>query len=80
MAWHLFKKKFKCGICGAVFDTKDNLDAHSKTHEVSVTGNQQQNAASTQGQSANLFQCETCGQQFSTREELDAHIKTHGTQ
>ncbi len=53
--------QYKCGACGASFDTQEELMNHSKVHM----------------QSVKQYRCPSCGASFASQTELMEHSKTH---
>ena len=83
-------KKFSCGICKKVFQTKQKLDVHTRVHTgkkpfvcstcgkgFSTNGNLQRHQ-STHSQERR-FQCDICpeGKFFKTKNDLSIHTKYH---
>ncbi len=58
--------QYRCGMCGASFNTEPELKEHNKTH-----------MAGKAGQTAGQYRCGMCGASFNTEPELKEHNKTH---
>lgn len=52
---------YECSVCGATFETKDELSEHIREEH----GSSQ----------ANEFKCSICGDTFGSEGELEEHIK-----
>ncbi len=54
---------YECGVCGDMFGTDEELEAHVKQEHSSVN--------------AGDYECSICGARFGTKEELFTHVKDH---
>ncbi|XP_063370750.1 zinc finger protein 658B-like [Cydia amplana] len=70
---HLDIHNYECDICGKIFQRKNSLKHHIKTH--SIQSKSKDFKWNNIGEKS--YNCETCGKRFLTRGQLNRHIRIH---